>query len=145
MQQVEASAEVPASADEIFAYVAEPANLPAWMSGIVSAEQTTLGPMGVGTTARVVRELMGQRFAADLKVTSFDPPRRLGLTTTVQGIRADASLDLVPHEAGAGLRFAMQIAAANVFMKPLEGIVAQAAQQDVAESLTRLAKVFANR
>jgi uncharacterized protein YndB with AHSA1/START domain len=139
MRRVEADRDLPASPDRVFAFVADLSNLPRWQTGIVSAEMTSPPPVGSGSTAHVVRELMGQRIAVDLTVTDFEPGRRLGLRSSASGIGIDAELQL---EAVAGdashVRFAMEIRAQNVFMKAVEGAVAGAAAADLAASLDRL-------
>jgi hypothetical protein len=143
MRRVEASALIPAAADQLFAFVADPANLPDWQAGIVSAHVTSAGDIGTGSTARVVRELMGQRLTVDLALTDYQPDRRLELTSTVSGIRATASLDLEPAADGTTLTFAMELRATTPFMAPLESMVAGAAQHDLEASLERLRARFA--
>ena len=138
MRRVDASQQLPAEPQRVFDFVADLANLPRWQSGIVSAELTSPPPVGVGSTAHVVRELMGQRLAVDLAVTAYEPGRRLALASAVSGIRIDALLELEPVSAGTLARFSMGIQAHNVFMKPMEGMVAGAASSDLASSLDRL-------
>jgi uncharacterized protein YndB with AHSA1/START domain len=145
MRRVEASAVIAATPGEVFDFLADPANLPRWQTGIVSAERTSSGPVGVGSTARVVRELAGQRVAVDLAVTAFEPGRRLVLASAVSGIGVEATLDLVPRAEATDLRFEMTIRAQNVFMAPLEGMVAGAAEHDLADSLRRLQAVLSDR
>ena len=80
------------------------------MTGVVSAELTSEGEMGVGSTALVVRELMGQRFEAPLTVTEFDAPRHVVIGSEVSGVKANVELDLAPPRGRATeLRFAMEI------------------------------------
>ncbi|HEX6655694.1 MAG TPA: SRPBCC family protein, partial [Candidatus Limnocylindria bacterium] len=86
----------------------------------------------------VVRELMGQRLSVDVTVTAYDRGRRLALTSAVSGIQIDAVLELEPANTGTLARFGMDIRAQNVFMKPMEGMVAGAASSDLATSLDRL-------
>jgi uncharacterized protein YndB with AHSA1/START domain len=138
MRRVEASQTISASPEAVFAFVADLANLPRWQSGIVSAEQTTPDPVGVGSSAHVVRELLGQRLAVDLSVTDYQPGRRLALASAASGIGVTAALDLEPATAGTLIRFAMEIRAQNVFMAPFEGAVAGAAASDLATSLDQL-------
>ncbi len=142
MRRVEASAQIPASPEAVFAFLADPANLPRWQAGILSAERTSPDPLGVGSTARVVRELAGQRLTVDLALTQFEPGRRLTLESALSGIGVEASLDLAPRDGMTDLRFAMTIRAQNVFMGPMEGMVAGAAEHDLADSLDRLRAVF---
>lgn len=145
MRRVETSAQVPAPPDEVFAFLADPANLPSWQTGIVSAERTSPDPIGVGSTARVVRELAGQRLAVDLAVTAYEPGRRLVLESAVSGIGVEAELDLAPRDGATELRFAMTIRAQNIFMAPIEGMVADGAQRDLEDSVKRLQAVFEDR
>jgi len=144
MRRVEASAQIGASPEELFDFLADPANLPRWQTGIVSAERTSPDPVGVGSTARVVRELAGQRVAVDLEITAYEAGRRLVLESAVSGIGVEATLELAPRAAGTDLRFEMTIRAQNVFMAPIEGMVAGAAEHDLADSLRRLQAVFAD-
>jgi uncharacterized protein YndB with AHSA1/START domain len=142
MRRVEATAQIPASPEVVFDFLADPANLPRWQTGILSAERTSPDPLGVGSTARVVRELAGQRLTVDLAVTEFDPGRHLTLESALSGIGVEATLDLAPRNGMTDLRFAMAIRAQNVFMGPMEGMVAGAAEHDLADSLQRLQAVF---
>jgi uncharacterized protein YndB with AHSA1/START domain len=145
MRQVSATAAIPAPADELFEFLADPANLPSWQTGIVTAQRTSSGPLGPGATARVERDLMGQRLAVDLKMTAYEPGRRLVLESEVSGIGVEATLELEPAAEGArstSLRFGMSIRARNPFMAPIEGMVAGAAERDLADSLGRLRRHF---
>jgi len=138
MRRVDASQQLPATPERTFEFVADLANLPRWQTGIVSAQLTSPLPVGIGSTAHVVRELMGQRIAVDLRVTAYEPGRRLGLSSAASGIGIDAVLELEPATSGTLARFSMDIKAQNVFMKPMEGMVAGAASSDLATSLDRL-------
>ncbi|HEX2194182.1 MAG TPA: SRPBCC family protein [Candidatus Limnocylindria bacterium] len=142
MRRVTATAIVPAPPDRVFAFLSDLEQLPRWQSGIVSAEVTTPGPLGAGSQAHVVRELMGQRIEVDVTATGYEPHRWLALESEASGIGVRASLELEPAGAGTQLGFSMEIRAKSLFMAPLEGIVAGAAQQDVADSLERVRAHF---
>jgi carbon monoxide dehydrogenase subunit G len=143
MRRVERNAEIAATPAEIYAFLSDPANLPRWQTGIVSAERTSPLPIRRGSTARVVRELMGQRIAADITVTEAEPDRRLALTSAVSGIGVTATLELTPRGSGTLVAFAMEIRAENVFMTPIEGMVAGGAEQELDSSLARLQAALA--
>jgi hypothetical protein len=138
MRRVDASRQLPAEPQRAFDFVADLSNLHRWQSGIVSAELTSPPPVGIGSTAHVIRELMGQRIAVDLTVTAYEPGQRIGLSSATSGIGIEAMLELEPAAAGCLARFSMEIRAQNVFMKPLEGTVAGAAGSDLETSLERL-------
>ncbi len=138
MRHVSATIQVPATRDRVFAFVADPANLPDWQVGIVSVERTSAGPIGVGSTAHVVRELMGRRLSVDLRVSAYEPDRRLGLESAAAGIEVEGILELTTEGDATAVTFHMAIRAQNPFLAPLEGMVAGAAEHDLADSLRRL-------
>lgn len=144
MQRVERTARIPAPPDEVFAYLADLDNVADWQSGVTSAQRTSPGEMGVGATAQVTRQLGGQRITAPLTVTAYDPPRHLGIASQVSGVKADATLDLVPADDGAAtdLAFAMEIRGSGLtsFMEPM---IAGAARGDIETSLARIQQRFA--
>jgi carbon monoxide dehydrogenase subunit G len=142
MQRVERRARIAAPPTEVFAYLADLGNLAEWQSGVISAERTTDGPMGVGSEVRVVRELLGQRITAPLKITEYDPPRRLAIGGEVSGVKAVAHLDLAAADGNAtDLDFAMEIRGSLLtsFMEPM---IANAAGGDIDASLERVKERF---
>lgn len=143
MREVSGTDLIPASPERVFDFLADPANLPAWQAGIIEARVLTPGPTGIGSKARVVRDLAGQRITVELRVTAYEPPSVLALASAYSGIGVEARLQLAPDEAGTRLVFGMTIKAQNLFMAPVEGIVASAAEKDVVESLARLREHFA--
>jgi carbon monoxide dehydrogenase subunit G len=144
MQRVEGSARIPAPPDEVFAYLADLDNVAEWQGGVTAAHRTSDGPMGVGSTATVTRQLMGKRLDAPLTVNEFDPPRRLGIGSEVSGVKAQAVLALAPAEDGRAtdLAFSMEIRGSGLtsFMEPM---IASAARGDIDASLDRVRARFA--
>lgn len=109
----------------------------------MSAERVDSGQMGVGSSARVTRELLGQRLAVPLTVSDYEPPARLGIGSEVSGVRASATLELAEADGGAAteLSFAMEVRGSGMtsFMEPM---IAGAAGGDVEASLQRLQARF---
>ncbi len=139
MKTAERSTTLDHSADAVFAFLADIGNLPRWQSGVVRAEQTSPGPVGVGTTAVVERRLMGQDVRADLTVARFEPGRAIVLETDASGIHVEATIEVEPMDAEhCRVTFRMAMEATNVFMRPLEAMVAQAAEGDIGTSLEAL-------
>ena len=138
MKRIERRARVDAPPEELFAYLSDLANLPEWQSGIVSAEITSGDELGVGTTARVVRDLMGQRIEAPMTVTAYEPPSRLAIRSEVSGVKATAELDLAPADGAAtDLVFAMEIRGSFItsFMEPM---IAGAAGGEIDATIARI-------
>jgi uncharacterized protein YndB with AHSA1/START domain len=142
MKRVERSARIGAPPAIVFAYLADLDNLAEWQMGVVSAEQTSDGEIRAGSTARVVRELMGQRIEAPLTVTEYVPPHRLVIASEVSGVKATGALDLGDAgEDNTDLRFAMEIRGSLLtsFMEP---VIARAAEGDIDASLRRVKARF---
>ena len=143
MQRVERTARILAPPSEVFAYLSDLDNLAEWQSGIVSAERVDTGAMRVGSSARVTRQLMGQRLDVPLTVTDYEPPSRLGIASEVSGVKAAAMLDLAAAEDGTAteISFAMDIRGSGMtsFMEPM---IAGAARGDIETSLQRLQARF---
>ena len=138
MRRVQRTAQIAAPPAEVYAFLAEPANLPRWQAGIISAERTSPPPTVVGSTAQVVLELLGQQVTAEVKVLNAEPPRKLVLATSLSGMAVTASLLLVEHEVGTQITLASEVRAENMFMVPLERMVTDTAERDLDASLTRL-------
>lgn len=144
MRHAERSALVDGSAEAVFAFVSDIGNLPRWQSGVTRAEQTSPGPVGQGATARVDRRIAGQEVGADLVVRRFEPPRALELVTDAAGLHVEATVSVEPVDDGhSRVTFGMAMEATSIFMKPLEAMVAQAAESDIAASLAAVQRVFA--
>ena len=144
MRRAERSALIGGSGEAVFGFLSDVGNLPRWQSGVTRAEQTSPGPVGVGTTARVERRVLGQEVRAPLRVTAFEPGRLLQLETEAAGLRVEVSVRVEPVDDGhCRVTFGMAIEATSIFAKPMEPMVAQAAEHDIDESLAALARVFA--
>ena len=143
MRRVERRAVIDAPPAEVFAYLSNLDNLSEWQMGVTSARRTSEGEMGVGGSAVVVRELMGQTIEAPLTITEYDPPRRLSIGSEVSGVKALGTLDLAPTADGSAteLGFAMEIRGTmlTAFMEPM---IASAAGGDIDASLKRLQERF---
>jgi uncharacterized protein YndB with AHSA1/START domain len=145
MKRVERRAHVAAPPGAVFDYLANLENLPQWQSGVISAQRTSPGDLGVGSTALVVRDVMGNRVEAPLTITAYDPPRRLAIATEISGVKAAAHLDLAAAgDEGTDLRFAMEIRGSFLtsFMEPM---IAGAAGGEIDASLARIAQTFTRR
>jgi uncharacterized membrane protein len=138
VKRVERSISITAPAARVFDFASSLEDLPRWQSGIVSARQTSPGPVAVGAAALIVRELMGQRLEVPLTVTAYQPPQLLELHTEVSGVAADASIAVEETDASTSrVTFAMEIRGSG-FTSFMEPMVASAADGDIGTSLEGL-------
>jgi len=143
MRRVSGSAFIPSPPEEVYAYLAEPTNLPRWQEGVVSSVRTSPAPTVAGSTGRVVIEMMGQRVTADTTIREAVPDRRLVIATKASGMSVVGSLDLAPKDDGTQITFSSEVKAESIFMAPLEGVVADIAEKNVEKSLARLREALA--
>lgn len=58
---------------DVFAFLSDQEHLPAWNGGVTRARRTTPGPIGVGTTYRVVGKMLGRRVESTYELIAYDP------------------------------------------------------------------------
>jgi uncharacterized protein YndB with AHSA1/START domain len=93
---VEREVDVERSADEVFERLTRIEDLPRWQPAIVEARLTSPGPIGAGSTIRIVAAATGQRVEATGTVTEFDAPRRAALTADAGPAQITARVDVAP-------------------------------------------------
>jgi uncharacterized protein YndB with AHSA1/START domain len=78
MARIEESVMIRRTVDKVFAYMVDPKTWPQWDPGLLEAEQTSPGQMGIGTTLRGNNRQMGRRMAFTAKVTEYEPNKKWG-------------------------------------------------------------------
>ncbi len=97
MARHECSVVIDRPVDEVFAYLADFTHVPAWNYFVTRVEQTTAGPVGVGTEFHQVRRDDEQTY----RVTDYEPPRRVRVAT-LPGERPAFTRDLHLEPVGDG-------------------------------------------
>ena len=67
--------------EEVFAYVSDPGNFPAWNSAVETVRRTT-GAGAVGSTYAMKRRLPSGSAANELEILAFEQPREFAIRTT---------------------------------------------------------------
>ena len=89
-------------ADEVFAFLADFGNIPAWNYAIARTVQTYPGQAGVGATYRQTRTVP-RRSEEGFQVTIFAAPRRLAVKGQIGPFNASSSYLLEPAAGGTRL------------------------------------------
>ncbi|WP_211881663.1 SRPBCC family protein [Pseudarthrobacter albicanus] len=76
---------------DVFAFVADQNNAPAWQKGLLSVQKTTEGPAGVGTTHAFERRIMGRRTTATNVYTQYVPDEIVAFKSTSGPVQFHAS------------------------------------------------------
>jgi hypothetical protein len=86
-------------ADEVFAFLADFGNIPAWNYAITRTVQASPGPTRVGATYRQTRTVP-RRSEEGFEVTIFTPPSRLAIKGQIGPFNASSSYLLEPAAGG---------------------------------------------
>jgi len=79
MLKIETSTVINRPVEDVFAVASNPEGYVKWSPGLVEVKRISEGPVGVGTTWRLVRQALGQRLEGDLKLTEYDLNRKFTL------------------------------------------------------------------
>jgi uncharacterized protein YndB with AHSA1/START domain len=82
MATLEISTVINRPVEEVFAFLSNPENGPKWSSGSSDVTITSAGPIGVGTTYRSIRTVLGRRIESDGVVTAYEPNRSYATKST---------------------------------------------------------------
>jgi carbon monoxide dehydrogenase subunit G len=104
-EQIETSLPLEAA----FSFVADFANAERWDPGVASSEQTTEGPLGVGTRYRLGVRMRGRVSPMDYEVTAYEPNRRVVLRGSGSGVAATDEIRFEPTPTGTRLHYVADI------------------------------------
>ncbi|HEV3231443.1 MAG TPA: SRPBCC family protein [Candidatus Dormibacteraeota bacterium] len=99
MRSIEVTVTIAAGARTCFDFLADPANVTRYMSGITSYEPAGVRTEGRGARFRSVAEIAGRRFPAVLEITEWVDGERI-VATAVEGVRTQGSWTLEEFDDG---------------------------------------------
>ena len=132
--------------DQVFRYVAAEhfKNHPQWDPSIVELTQTSPGPMGVGTTARLARLDRGKRVEGTVEVVAYEPNRCFAAVARFGPFVLRQRAEFEPLGAGSTrLTLAIETEAAG-FMRFLLPLFKRTFARTMAQSLQRIEEAVAN-
>ena len=141
MAKFEASVVINRPIEEVSQYVMDVRNTPKWDSTLPEAEQTSEGPLGVGTTFRGLSQFMGQRMEWTSVVTEHEPSRKLRQKITAGPMSIDESMIMEPVGAATKLTIEAEAELGGVF-KLAGPVVNSQARAGMEKSLAELKKIL---
>jgi uncharacterized membrane protein len=108
--------------EEVFAFLSDFENNLKWRASQVEVEKTSSGPIGVGTTYRLVNNVLGRRVELGATVVEYEPPWRfVSMDEGPIPVRAQRLFESV----GGGTRVSLKIEAdLSGFLKVAEPLLA---------------------
>lgn len=98
--RVETSVRIDRAPADVFAFIAEPENLPRWDPAIREVRRTGEGPVGPGSGLTITAEEAGRRVQVDSHVTEFEPGRLFGVAASFSGVPLRLRWRLEPDGSG---------------------------------------------
>jgi carbon monoxide dehydrogenase subunit G len=142
--RAELTIEVARTPEDVFAYLTDVSNLPAWQSGVRVAQIEDAGRPRVGARIRESRHMLGRELDTTLEITEYDAPRLFSLRALDSPVPF-----VVRHEleaSGDGTRLTVTgIGDAGQLPGFAAGIMARRAEKQFRKDFERLKKLLEAR
>ena len=127
--------------EQVFAFLADTRNLPAWQSDLIEIEQLTAGPLRAGTQVREVRRQGPRQAENRAEVQVFEPNKRFTLKTTTQP-PVTVSYSFETHQGGTRLTYEFVMLTSGL-MRLLEPLISGAIKKQSEQDFEKLKLVLA--
>ena len=91
--------------EEVFDFVADERNEPAFNPRMLRAEKVTEGPIGTGTRFLATMTPMGRKLDMTIEFTAYERPTRLATSSSMSSADTRAALTFEPHPEGTRMRW----------------------------------------
>jgi uncharacterized protein YndB with AHSA1/START domain len=137
------SAEIQCPADEVFAYVTNPARFPEWQKGVVSGHMEGADAPRVGDRCHTTRRI-GFSDRRDIsELIQFDPPRQWRVRGLAGPIRAIVDVIVEPlSEASSQLTIALQFEGHGIGLLLVPLVVERQARREMPLNLEALREIL---
>ena len=126
---------------EVFAFVADFGNIPAWNYAITQTTKTSPGPAGVGATYRQIRTIP-RRGQESFEVTVFEPPSHVAIHGQIGPFQATTSYLLEPVAGGTRLTNEVELEPTAILLRPLGPLAVPKVKAAVARNLGALKQLL---
>lgn len=121
MNQIENKTFINRPPQDVFEFVTDPANSLKYQSGTSSAEWTSNGAVGVGSTWKAVTRFMGRDIESELQITDWQPPTQNSVKAITGPVPFEMTIKVEPQGEGTLLTQTGQVELGGVF-KLAEGL-----------------------
>ena len=140
----ESSVMIDRPVEEVFAYIKDIKNWLQWHTGMLEAEQSSEGPVGVGTTYRGVSQSMGQRMEWTSEVTAYEPDKKMAQRLHSGPMLFDQIFAVEPVEGGTKFTLGGE-GETGGFFKLAEPILKRRMQKEMEGNLSNLKGILEAR
>jgi uncharacterized membrane protein len=141
MARIEESIEINRPVDKVFAYTTDAKNWPEWQSFIPEAEQTSQGPMSIGTTFKGVSRMMGRSMKWTAVATEYKSNKKWGKNITCGSLAIEEHVTYSPVEGGTLFTIIYDMKAGGL-LKLLLPVMAGSMRKETKKSLGNLKSIL---
>ena len=139
--RAELTIEVGRTPEDVFAYLTDVSNLPAWQSGVRIAQIEDAGVPRVGARIRESRHMLGRELHTTLEITEYDAPRLFSLRALDSPVPFSVRHELAA--AGDGTRLTVTgVGDGGLLPGFAAGIMARRAEKQFRKDFERLKKLL---
>ena len=132
--------EIERTVDEVFAFLAEPANLRRWQPSLLDVRPHRRGPLRPGVEVTEVRRFLGRRMETTWRCTEHRPCRRSVIESDEGPLPFRGTWELEP--AGPGTRFTWTLETGGLAARMANAVAAGVARQELAANALRLKELL---
>ena len=139
MAHVEGQIIIHRPVDEVFDFVADECNEPRFNPEMRRAEQTSAGPIGVGTTFRAEMMSRGRPVEMTITFTDYERPRRLTSSTHLSNMDIQGTLTFDPVPEGTRMRWFWELESRGMLklMTPVVALIGRRQERSIWTGLKR--------
>jgi len=126
--------------EEVFDFCADERNEPRYNPRMTHVEQTSSGPIGLGSQFRAETRTMGRMVAMTIEWTAYERPSRLASWTRLSGMDIRGDLRFEPVAGGTRMRWAWDLKPHGglKFMGPMITLMGRRQERTIWTSLKRV-------
>ena len=140
MTSFELTAQIDRSVEEVFAFLAEPVNLPRWQMSLIAVRPHRRGPLRPGVEVTETRRFLGRTMETTWVCTEHHPNRR-SVIETDEGPVPFRGIWEVESEGGATV-FTWRLETGGLAVRLANAVAARMARQELSADALRLKQLL---
>jgi len=141
MSRIEESVEIHCPVEKAFAFTTDAGSWSKWRTMIPEAEQTSKGPVGVGTTFKGTNHLMGRTMKWTAQATEYEKNKKFGKNITSGSVFIEQHNTYNPTKDGLKFTIVCDMKV-NGFLKLLSPMIVSSMQKELKKSLGTLKQIL---
>jgi hypothetical protein len=141
MARIEESVEINCPVEKTFAYTTNAGNWSTWNTALPEAEQTSEGPVGIGSTFRGTARLMGRSMPWTAKTTEYEVNKKFGKNIDSGPVVIEQHNTYTPTKEGMKFTIAYDMKVTG-FLMLLSPMIASSMRKELKKSLNNVKQIL---